>query len=104
MNQVQIRASLDHFFALYLVAFNAANESQDKAYLALEGVVCYLAGFTLENQGLTPEQASELSRRLAAFESLWSDTGDESKPTKERAVEWLERDTHSVFLRPSLLR
>ncbi len=104
MNHVQIRAALDRFFVRYSVAFNAENESQDKAYLALEGVVCYLAGFTLVRQGLTPEQAGELAHRITAFESLWGDTGDQSKPTKERAVESLERDTHLVFVRPFLPR
>ena len=96
------RAAFVRFFKRYQAAFDAESELENKAFLAFEIAVLHLAGFTLDNQGLTPEQAKDLYQRFEAFENIWGDSGGELKFTRDQAVQRLDLELRAPIARPSI--
>ena len=58
---------LRQFFGNFWAADMEAVETSNKAYRGFDTAVCFLADFTLENQGLTPEQAQTLFEKLETY-------------------------------------
>lgn len=55
-----MRSAVVRFFTEYDAAFGEDFTLSNKAYQAHEDAYCYLAGFTLNAKGLTPDEAKKL--------------------------------------------
>jgi len=68
-------SKLRQFFADFEAADKVAMEAEEKAFLKFDEALNFLASFTLDNRGLTPECAKLLSKKLDAFYILNSAHG-----------------------------
>ncbi len=84
-----MRAAVARFFTEYDAAFDDDFNLTNKAYDAFVDAHGYLRGFTLDDQGLTPEQAKELLQLLDHYENAQGDA-DSAQVPKADAVRRLD--------------
>ncbi len=84
-----MRAAVARFFTEYDAAFDQDLSLSNKAYNAHESAYCYLAGFTLENKGLTPEEANKLLQLMDVYQSA-KDDADIAQVLKADAIKRLD--------------
>lgn len=84
-----MRAAVARFFTEYESAFDADINLSNKASKAFEDAFMYLAGFTLDNKGLTAEEAKKLYGLLDVYDSANGDAG-EVEITKAEALKHLD--------------
>jgi len=68
-----MRAAVARFFTEYDAAFGEDLALSNKAYAAHEAAYCYLARFTLDGKGLTPEEARKLLQLMDDYQSAQAD-------------------------------
>lgn len=61
------------FFTNFEAADEVAAKADEKAFLKFDEAMCFLAGFALDKQGMTPEQVKSLAEKLEAFHDLNSE-------------------------------
>ncbi len=91
-----MRAAVARFLNEYRAAFDDDFNFSNKAHAALIDAHCYLAGFTLDNQGLTPEEAKKLLRLLDDYENEQGDAA-EAQAAKDDAFKRLYLAFHHQF-------
>ncbi len=71
-----MQSAAARFLTEYGTAFDKELTLSNKAHEAYENASCYLTGFTLDNKGLTPDEAKKLLQLLDEYARAQGDVFD----------------------------